>query len=62
MVQRILNYYPNYPTHRFFFGEDETPHCTEEGILAFLNYELTDGTSLSRTLGRHEYESSPIES
>ena len=25
-MQRILNYYPNYPTHRFYFGEVETPY------------------------------------
>ena len=29
LVQRIWNYYPNYPTHRLYFGEVETPysHC-----------------------------------
>ena len=26
LVQRILNYYPNYPTHRLQFGEVETPY------------------------------------
>ena len=25
LVQRILNYYPDYPTHRLYFGEVETP-------------------------------------
>ena len=25
-VQRILNYYPNYPTHRLYFGEVEKPY------------------------------------
>ena len=25
LVGRILNYYPNYPTHRLYFGEVETP-------------------------------------
>jgi len=25
-VQRILNYYPNYPTRRLYFGEVETPY------------------------------------
>ena len=28
LVQRILNYYPNYPTHRLYFGEVETPYTT----------------------------------
>ena len=26
LVERILNYYPNYPTHHLYFGEDETPY------------------------------------
>ena len=26
LVQIILNYYPNYPTHRLYFGEVETPY------------------------------------
>ena len=26
LVERILNYYPNYPTHRLYFGEVETPY------------------------------------
>ena len=26
LVQRILNYYPNYPTHRLNFEEVETPY------------------------------------
>ena len=26
LVQRILIYYPNYPTHRLYFGEVETPY------------------------------------
>ena len=25
LVQRISNYYPNYPTHRLYFGKVETP-------------------------------------
>ena len=25
LVQRISNYYPNYPTNRLYFGEVETP-------------------------------------
>ena len=24
LVQKFLNYYPNYPTHRIYCGEDET--------------------------------------
>ena len=28
LVQRILNYYSYYPTHRLYFGEVETP-CTK---------------------------------
>ena len=27
MMQMILNYYPNYPTNRLYFGEVETPYC-----------------------------------
>ena len=26
LVQTILNYYPNYPTHRLYFREVETPY------------------------------------
>ena len=26
LVQIILNYYPNEPTHRLYFGEVKTPH------------------------------------
>ena len=26
MVRRILNYYPDYPTRRSYFGEVETPY------------------------------------
>ena len=26
LVQRILNYYPNYPAHRLYFGEVETAY------------------------------------
>ena len=26
LVQRILNYYTNYPTHRLYFREVGTPH------------------------------------
>ena len=26
LVRRILNFYPNYPTHRLYFGEVETPY------------------------------------
>ena len=26
IVQRILNYYPNYPTYRLYFAEAETPY------------------------------------
>ena len=26
LVQRILNYYPNNPTHRLYIGEVETPY------------------------------------
>ena len=25
-MKRILNYYPNYPTYRLYFGEVETPY------------------------------------
>ena len=27
LVQKFLNYYPNYPTHRIYFREVETPNC-----------------------------------
>ena len=27
LVQKLLNYFPNYPTHSLYFGEVETPHC-----------------------------------
>ena len=26
LVQRLLNYYPNYSTHRLYFGEVEAPY------------------------------------
>ena len=26
LIQRILKHYPNYPTHRLYFGEVETPY------------------------------------
>ena len=29
LVQRILNYYPNYPTRRLYFGEVETPYTKQ---------------------------------
>ena len=29
LVQRTLNYYPNYPSHRLYFGEVQTPHTVE---------------------------------
>ena len=28
LVQGILNYHPNYPTHRLYFGEVETPYAS----------------------------------
>ena len=31
LVQRILNYYPNCPTHSLYFGEVETPY-SDAGI------------------------------
>ena len=39
LVQRILNYYPNYPTHRLYFGEVETLYSVHRsfggtGVLA----------------------------
>ena len=30
LVQRFLNYYPNYSTHRLYFGEVEAPY-SEKG-------------------------------
>ena len=34
LVQRLLNYYPNYSTRRLYFGEVETPYNapTEKSI------------------------------
>ena len=32
LVQGILNYYPNYPTHRLYFGEVETPYITRKNV------------------------------
>ena len=29
-MQRILNYYPNYPTHHLYFGEVKTPYIQSE--------------------------------
>ena len=29
LVRRIFDYYPNYPTHRLYFGEVETPYSLE---------------------------------
>ena len=28
LVRRILNYFSNYPTHRLYFGEVETPYAS----------------------------------
>ena len=33
LMQTILNYYPNYPTHRSYFGEVETRYCSENDFL-----------------------------
>ena len=35
LVQKNLNYYPNYPTHRLYFGEVETPYLVLEVVLMF---------------------------
>ena len=35
LVQRILNYHPNHPTHRFYFGEVETPFLYNEVFFFF---------------------------
>ena len=32
LIQRILNYHPNYPTHRLYFGEVETPYSRLLGV------------------------------
>ena len=32
LVQRILNYCPNYPTHRLYFGEVETPYTIDTNL------------------------------
>ena len=34
-LQKILNYYPNYPTHRLYFGEVETPYTLREKKLVY---------------------------
>ena len=31
-MQRILNHYPNYPTHRLYFGEVETPYTQKSDL------------------------------
>ena len=41
LVQRILNYHPNYPTHRLYFGEVETPYSwykSQSFIKKFIYY------------------------
>ena len=30
--ERILNYCPNYPTHRLYFGDVETPYTVDQEI------------------------------
>ena len=35
LVQRILNYYTNYPTHRLYFGEVETSYFFYQLFLIF---------------------------
>ena len=44
LVQRILNYYPNYATHRSYFGEVKTPwnafHKLDQKILNLLNRKI----------------------
>ena len=41
MVQRILNYYPNYPTHCLYFGEVETPYTSLTLRLDYCKIYLT---------------------
>ena len=38
LVQRILNYYPNYPTNHLYFGEVETPYCIRYAL--FLSFPI----------------------
>ena len=40
LVQRILNYYPNYSNHRLYFGEVETPykHGASLAFVAVLDF------------------------
>ena len=40
MVQRILNYFPNYPTHRLYFEEVETPYSYPT-MSKDINFEFT---------------------
>ena len=35
-MQIILNYYPNYPTHRLYFGEVETPYTPKHFVFDFV--------------------------
>ena len=39
LVQRFLNYYYNYPTHRLYFGEVETPYMSS---ICYINNKLDD--------------------
>ena len=40
LVQRILNYHPNYPTHRLYFGEVETLYSDFNNDDVRLVYQL----------------------
>ena len=46
LVQRILNYYPNYPTHRIYLGEVETPYRSHDSYLSLfgIDWESDDVT------------------
>ena len=56
MARRLLNYYPNYSTHRLYFGEVETPYL--QGALTEINndedvlLEMGDETRLADLAAR----------
>ena len=70
LVRRFLNYYPNYPTHRSYFGEVETPYSIRArgvhklwrglGIIAKQSTDKTKNVSVTILLNlfrKHSLES-----
>ena len=46
LIQRLLNYYPNYSTRRLYFGEVETPYNIDDAI-KYYHSKKTYGNSLT---------------